>query len=60
MFDELRDEPHIESKGSRGIELDNGEFGRLADVPYRDCGWEAFGIRSRLKHYQGWDTHDRA
>jgi hypothetical protein len=60
VFDELRDEPYIQNKRNRGVELDNGEFGRLADVLYRDCGWEAFEVRSRLKHYEGWDTHDWA
>ncbi|WP_415378999.1 hypothetical protein [Halosimplex sp. TS25] len=59
-FDDLRSEPYITSKGNRGIELNNGAFGALADVLYRECEWEPFHIRSRLKHYEGWDRHDWA
>ena len=58
VFEELREEPYISSRGKRGIELDNGEFGALADVLYHECGWEPFHIKSRLKHYEGWDRHD--
>ena len=60
VFDDLRSETYITSRGKRGIELDNGEFRTLADVLYHDCGWEPFEIRSRLKHYEGWDQHDWA
>jgi hypothetical protein len=60
IFDELRVEPYITSRGNRGIELDNSEFGTLADVLYHECGWEPFQIRSRLKHYEGWDNHEWA
>jgi len=55
VFDELRAEPYITSVGNRGIELNNSEFGTLADALYHECGWEPFQIRSRLKHYEGWD-----
>lgn len=58
VFEELRSESYITNRGKRGIELDNSEFGTLADVLYHVCGWEAFEIKSRLKHYEGWDTHD--
>jgi hypothetical protein len=58
VFDDLRSETYITSRGKRGIELDNGAFRTLADVLYHDCGWEPFEIRSRLKHYEGWDQHD--
>lgn len=58
VFDELRSEPYITSKGTRGIELNNSEFGSLADVLYHECGWETFQIKSRLKHYEGWEQHD--
>jgi hypothetical protein len=34
VFDELRSEPSVTTRGDRGIELDNGEFGALADVLY--------------------------
>ena len=57
-FDELRSEPYIMNRGNRGIELDNSAFGTLADVLYHECEWEPFQIKSRLKHYEGWDAHD--
>jgi|GEM_PF-1551401 len=60
VFDELRSESYITSKGNRGIELDNSAFGALADVLYHECGWETFEIKSRLKHYEGWNRHDWA
>lgn len=60
IFDELRTEPFVTSVGNRGIELDSGEFGALADVLYHECGWEPFEVRSRLKHYEGWNRHDWA
>ena len=60
VFDELRGESYITNRGKRGIELNNGEFGALADVLYHECGWEPFQIRSRLKHYEGWDQHEWA
>lgn len=60
VFDELRGESYITNRGKRGIELDNGEFGALADVLYHECGWEPFQVRSRLKHYEGWDQHEWA
>lgn len=59
-FDELRTEPYITNRGIRGIELDNGEFGRLADLLYHECGWNSFQIKSRLKHYEGWENHEWA
>lgn len=60
VFDELRSEAYVENRGKRGIELDNGEFGRLADVLYHECGWESFHVKSRLKHYEGWSNHEWA
>ena len=60
VFDGLRSEAYITNKGNRGIELDNSAFGQLADVLYHECGWEAFQIKSRLKHYEGWGNHDWA
>lgn len=59
-FDALRSTRYVVDAGKRGIQLHNGEFGRLAEVLYHDCGWEPFQIRSRLKHYEGWDRHDWA
>jgi len=57
VFDDLRSEPYITNRGNRGIELDNGEFGRLAEILHDECEWEPFEIRSRLKHYEGWENH---
>lgn len=56
-FKKLRTEPYITNRGKRGLELDNSKFGVLADVLYHECGWESFEIKSRLKHYEGWDDH---
>jgi len=60
VFEKLRGERYITNRGKRGIELDSGELGALADVFHDECGWEPFEIRSRLKHYEGWDDHDWA
>lgn len=58
VFDELRSEDYITSKGKQGIELNNSKFGALADVLFYECEWEQHEIRSRLKHYEGWDDHE--
>lgn len=60
VFDDLRAAAYITNRGRRGIELNNSQFGELADVLFHDCGWEPYQIRSRLKHYEGWDQHDWA
>jgi len=60
VFDDLCSAPYITNRGNRGIELDNGEFGQLADVLYHECEWEPFEIKSRLKHYEGRENHDWA
>ena len=60
VFSELRTESYVTSKGKRGIQLDNGAFDKLADVLFQKCGWDPFQIKSRLKHYEGWNTHDWA
>lgn len=57
VFDELRSAPYITNRGTRGLELNNSEFGALADVLYDECEWEPFEIRIRLKHYEGWNDH---
>jgi hypothetical protein len=58
VFDELRSASYITNRGKRGIELNSSEFGALADLLYHECEWEAFEIKSRLKHYEGWDDHE--
>jgi hypothetical protein len=58
VFEELRSVPYITSRGKRGIELNSSEFGALADVLYHECEWDPFEIKSRLKHYEEWDTHE--
>lgn len=60
IFDELRSARYITNRGKRGIELDSGEFGALADLLYHECEWDAFEIKSRLKHYEGWNQHEWA
>lgn len=60
VFDELRSAPYITNRGKRGIELNSSEFGALADLLYRECEWDAFEIKSRLKHYEGWNQHEWA
>lgn len=60
VFDDLRSASYITNRGNRGIELDNSNFGDLADVLFHECGWEPFEIRIRLKHYEGWDDHEWA
>jgi hypothetical protein len=60
VFDDLCTEPYVTNSGNRGIELNNSEFGALAEVLYHDCEWEPFQIKSRLKHYEGWDQYDWA
>jgi len=58
VFAELRSASYITNRGKRGIELNSGEFGTLAELLYRECEWDAFEIKSRLKHYEGWDNHE--
>ena len=58
-FEELRtDAPFVDDHGDRGIELDNSNFDYLADYLYARCSWEENKIRSRLKHYEGWENHE--
>ena len=60
VFDKLRSASYITNRGMRGISLNSSEFGALADLLYHECEWEAFEIKSRLKHYEGWDDHEWA
>jgi hypothetical protein len=60
IFDALRSAPYITNRGKRGIELNSSEFAALADVLYHECEWDSFEIKSRLKHYEGWDDHEWA
>lgn len=58
-FKELRnDAPFIQDSGNRGIEIDNSEFGLLADYLWDRCDWDVDKIRRRLKHYEGWNRHN--
>lgn len=57
IYADLRREPYITYRGNRGIELNKSRFDELADVLYHECGWEAWEIDSRLKHYEGIDEH---
>lgn len=49
--------PFVYEDGTRGLVLNNSRFGDLADYLYYQCGWPAYAIKSRLKHYEGWDNH---
>lgn len=60
VFEELRAATYVTNRGKRGIERDTSAFAALADVLYEECGWEPFQIKSRLKHYEGWNTHEWA
>ena len=57
-FEALRAATYIDNQGTHGIQLDPSGFGRLAEVLNHECGWEPYEIRSRLKHYEGWDRHE--
>jgi hypothetical protein len=56
----LREKPYVTNRGDREIELDTAAFGRLADVLYHECDWDATHVKSRLKHYEGWGDHEWA
>ena len=60
VYADLRREAYITYRGNRGIELNKSRFGKLADVLVHECGWEAWEIDSRLKHYEGVKEHDWA
>lgn len=57
-FESLRQERFITDHGARGIELDHSQFGELAEFLYQECDWELVEIKMRLKHYEGWKTHE--
>lgn len=57
-IEDLQYKPFINYYPQRGLEIDNSNFGSLADFLYHECGWEPFEIRTRLKHYEGWSQHD--
>jgi hypothetical protein len=38
--------------------LNHSEFGQLAEYLANTCGWSAFELRVRLKHFEGWDGID--
>jgi len=57
-FEQLRDAPFIVDRGSRGILLDNGSFGPLAQFLHDECGWSEFKLKLRLKHFEGWEGLD--
>lgn len=60
IFEKLRSASYITNRGKRGIELTSSHFGALANVLYHECRWEPFQVKSRLKHYEGWDQHEWA
>jgi hypothetical protein len=58
VFEALRDQPFLADRGQRGIMLNHSEFGQLAEYLANTCGWSAFELRVRLKHFEGWDGID--
>jgi hypothetical protein len=40
VYADLRRESYITYRGDRGIELDQSNFNRLAEVLYHECDWE--------------------
>jgi hypothetical protein len=60
VYADLRSESYITYRGDRGIDLNQSNFGTLAEALYHECGWEAWEIESRLKHYEGLDDHEWA
>jgi hypothetical protein len=59
-IERLRSKPYAHQRSNRGVELVTSGFGVLADVLYHECNWEPYEIKSRLKHYKGWDDHEWA
>ena len=62
-FEDLRGFSFIVNHGKRGVELNNSKFDELADFLYDRCvndSWTTWEIRSKLKHYEGWDYHEWA
>lgn len=60
-FDWMRGLSFIENHGGRGIQIDNSEFGELADHLFFKCQWPAWKIKHKLgHHYEGWDNHEWA
>lgn len=57
-YEELRHAPFIIDRGKRGIMLDSSTFGSLADFLYQECKWPEWELKTKLKHYEGWHTHD--
>jgi hypothetical protein len=60
VFENQRGEPYMTNCGKRGIELNTSAFGQLAEVLFHECHWEPLQIKSRLKHYEGWQNHEWA
>lgn len=57
-YEDLRELPFILYYGTRGVMLDNSEFGSLAEYLHTECNWPSWEITTKLKHYEGWDDHD--
>lgn len=57
-YESLTGLPFIEHHPGRGVMLDSSRFGELAEYLHDNCGWPAWELRTKLKHYEGWDEHD--
>lgn len=56
-IDELKQKVFILYSNARGMMIDSSHFGALADYLFNRCCWRPFVIKSRLKHYEGWNEH---
>lgn len=59
-YEDLCERSFIADFGKRGVMLDSSRFGELADYLYYECDWPTWEITTKLKHYEGWESHDWA
>lgn len=58
-LDELAKLPFI-AETHRGLAVDTGKQGQIADFLYYECDYRKDQIKVRLKHYDNWGQHDWA
>lgn len=58
-IDELCNLPFV-FETARGLAIDTGKQGQIADYLYYECGYDKWKIQMRLKHYEGWGEHEWA
>jgi hypothetical protein len=58
-FEELRDLPGVHDGGQVGVAIDSSNQGEVIQYLYDNCdGWDEFSLRTRFKHFEGWDNLD--